>query len=184
VTLRFDHSPSKLKYLSSFAPKNDNSNLCLQCGLCCNGVIFADVAVRSISKIRILKKLGFPLTTRSRLSQPCAAFDGCRCTIYSQRPGQCKKFDCLLLEKVRSGQATQERAIQIIRKARRLVKTIEQLLEKLGNRAVDLPLRSRFKEVSQEMEASEHVDLEAHFGELTLKMHDLNLLLSEDFYPE
>ena len=132
MTLRFDYSPSKLKYLSSFAPKNDNSNLCLQCGLCCNGVIFADVAVRSISKIRILKKLGFQLTTRSRLSQPCAAFDGCRCTIYSQRPGQCKKFDCLLLEKVRSGQATQERAIKLSAKRGAWLKPSNNSWKSLG----------------------------------------------------
>ena len=45
------------------------ANLCLECGLCCNGVIFADVELQPI-EVNILKsKVQIP-ATRAKFGQP------------------------------------------------------------------------------------------------------------------
>src|SRR5690242_17601591 len=89
-------------------------DICLTCGLCCNGAIFADVVLQTGDDLGRLESAGLtflaapgqrvPTGSRNRrFSQPCAAFDGCQCRIYSERPRHCQKFECLLLKGVKAG---------------------------------------------------------------------------------
>src|SRR5262245_46751393 len=94
-----------------------SANICLSCGLCCNGVIFSDVKLLAGEDAAELRALEIPLARCAkehgeadglavsgwRFPQPCTAFDGCRCTIYNSRPKYCREFDCLLLKKVKAG---------------------------------------------------------------------------------
>ena len=59
----------------------DSNSLCLECGLCCNGVIFADVQLEPEDDARRLRSLGlkFAANRKSQIvnhkfAQPCAAF--------------------------------------------------------------------------------------------------------------
>src|ERR1051326_5270772 len=84
-------------------------DICLACGLCCDGVIFAEVRLQpgddpapfmalagsSAGVGRLAKEWAPPSGARSgfaggqkrtKVSQPCVAFDGCKCRIYGQRP--------------------------------------------------------------------------------------------------
>src|SRR3954464_7170194 len=89
--------------------KSSNNSLCLECGLCCNGAIFADVRLQPEDDPARLKTLGLSISTpQSRqgtrhFNQPCSALDGCRCRIYTGRPAYCRLFDCLLLKSVNEG---------------------------------------------------------------------------------
>ena len=98
--------------------------ICQKCGLCCNGVIFADVKLRPGERLAVAKALGTLSAALSSaggvamadspaapascacktLVQPCAAFDGRWCRIYGERPEYCRQFECALLKRVKAGQ--------------------------------------------------------------------------------
>jgi Fe-S-cluster containining protein len=119
-----------------------------------------------------------------RVPQPCVAFDGCRCRIYSQRPKYCREFECLLLRSVRSGLIQKAQALDIIRGARRRADKVWRLLRELGDLDEEKSLSVRFRRTAKRLEASPLDEPTAQlYGELTLAVHDLNCLLSSAFYP-
>jgi Fe-S-cluster containining protein len=77
---------------------NDSLNICLSCGLCCDGTLIGFVqldhdelpVLREIMNLEEENGNGFFL-------QPCNNYcDGCN--IYSKRPKQCTNFNCGLLK--------------------------------------------------------------------------------------
>jgi hypothetical protein len=164
--------------------------LCLTCGLCCNGVIFANVGLRPGDDAARLRLLGLPVSTppsRLRpphLNQPCAAFDGCRCRVYGDRPQYCREFECVLLKSVNAGRTEPAAALRIIRTAHERADKVRRLLRALGDTDEQSPLNARFRRTSQRIKERE-LDEETSdlYGQLTLAVHDLNLLLGDAFYP-
>lgn len=93
---------------------NDSSNICLSCGLCCDGTLIGFVqldsdeipAVKEVMDIEEANGQGFFL-------HPCKKYcDGC--TIYAQRPKQCGKFKCGLLNSVEQKELDFDSAIETI----------------------------------------------------------------------
>jgi Fe-S-cluster containining protein len=189
-------------------PPNSNGSaaedICLTCGLCCNGVIFARVQLQPEDDADHLNSLGLQLRTqRNRtkdasaqparsgattparfFSQPCAAFDGCRCRIYDDRPVYCRHFECLLLKNVKAGHTQLAAALRIISTARERVERVRRLLRALGDTDEHLPLSARFRRTSRRLEHADPDKATAKaYGELTMAVHDLNCILSEAFYP-
>src|SRR3569833_2072508 len=159
---------------------DDANTLCLECGLCCNGVIFADVQLRRGDDAARLRALGLDFARKSKAGvekfrQHCAAFDGCKCNIYSERPKYCREFECLLLKSVQAGDVKIYKARKIIRSALRQVETVKGLLRRLGDTDESLALNKRFQRISRKVERSPYDKATAHtFGELTLAVHELN----------
>jgi uncharacterized protein len=167
----------------------DSNSLCLECGLCCNGVIFADVQLRAEDDAARLRALGLALVQRSRagmekFKQPCTAFAGCKCNIYSERPTYCRQFECLLLKRVKAGEIGPRESRRVIRSALQLVGNVKSLLQKLGDTEESLALSKRVRRMRRKVESG-HCDKETAriFGELTLVSHELNILLAQSFYP-
>ena len=174
------------------AKRNDlgSEDLCAACGFCCNGVIFANVKLQPGDDASRLRELGLSLKQTKagagsavRFAQPCAAHEGCRCSIYPNRPKYCRQFDCLLLQSVKAGSLDPNTALRVIRRAKKRVAEIRQLLVELGDAQEQKPLRTRFREVCRRLEGSSCGAGEAQvFGRLSLAVHNLNLLLAERFY--
>jgi uncharacterized protein len=154
--------------------------LCLQCGLCCNGVLFADVRAGRDDPSPIFRQYG------SRVVQPCPAFNSgaCTCAIYAERPGRCRKFECRQLLAVRAGTVATTAALRRIRTARKLVAKIENLLGELDFNQTNLPLKRRFQKCQRAAEngkmASSQLD---RLARLQFAMHQLTILLAEHFHP-
>jgi hypothetical protein len=167
------------------------ANLCLECGLCCNGVIFADVELQPIEFQCLKFKVQIPATRRkngqpavAKLPQPCAAFDGCRCRIYAERPNYCRQFECLLLKNVQAGRLERGAASRIIRTARERAEKVRVLLRELGDMDEQGALSLRFQGVAKRYEKAPLSDGKAEiYADLTLAVHDLNMLIREAFYP-
>lgn len=162
--------------------------LCLACGLCCNGVIFADVQLQRGDDVAGLDLAGLPLsknkTGKTKFPQPCAAWKNCRCQIYTMRPRHCRDFECALLESVHGGWTTVDSALRTIRTAKRQADKVRELLRQLGDADEQMALSLRFRRVKKRMESSDLDEETADiFGQLTLAVHELNVLLSEAFYP-
>jgi uncharacterized protein len=164
--------------------------LCPACGLCCNGVIFANLALRPGDDVGRLRSLGLPVGSPPsalrppHLAQPCAAFDGCRCRVYADRPHYCREFECVLLKSVSAGRTEPAAALRIIRTARERADKVRRLLHALGDIDEQLPLSTRFRRAGKALHGRELDEETADtYGQLTLAVHDLNLLLSDAFYP-
>ncbi|HWH68024.1 MAG TPA: YkgJ family cysteine cluster protein [Candidatus Sulfotelmatobacter sp.] len=180
-------------------------DLCLACGMCCNGVIFADVRLQPGDNAVRLKVLGLPLvnsrSTRQggaealahtmaavprypKLCQPCAAVAVGRCRIYAERPKYCREFECVLLKRVKAGHTQPAAALRVIRSAQRRAEKVRRLLRTLGDTDENLALIERFRRTTQRLEEIGMDRASADtYGQLTLAVHDLNYLLSEEFYP-
>jgi uncharacterized protein len=164
--------------------------LCPNCGLCCNGVIFANLALQPSDHAARLRSLGLPVCSSPsalrppHLTQPCAAFDGCRCRVYTDRPKYCRQFECVLLKSVKAGQTEPAAALRIIRTARERADKVRRLLHALGDTDEQFPLSARFRRTGKRLQNHELDEETAErYGELTLAVHDLNLLLGDAFYP-
>jgi len=169
----------------------DPISLCLECGLCCNGVIFADVQLLPEDDVEKLRSLGLAFARHrkskirnEKFKQPCTAFAGCRCTIYSERPQYCRRFECLLLKNVKAGRTDATEASRVVRSALRRIQRVKRLLRELGDADEGTALSQRFRRIKRSLESGP-LDTNAaqKFGELTLAVHDLNMLLAESFYP-
>jgi hypothetical protein len=110
---------------------NGIDQLCPKCGLCCNGVLFADVELRKGDHAKRLSEIGLSLMKKGRhqaFTQPCACFDGTLCRIYADRPKRCRTFECGLLRRVQAGELDADAALKMIARARRQVETVCKLL--------------------------------------------------------
>jgi len=151
--------------------------LCLRCGLCCNGVLFADVRPEPGDPSPLF-------AGRRRVPQPCPAFAAgdCACAIYAERPARCRKFACRQLLAAQADAATAPRALRKIGQARKLVARLEKGLAALGFNDVKLPLSRRFQKCQRAAERGELDGSQfARLAELQWLMHRLTLLLAKDF---
>ena len=89
-------------------------DLCLDCGLCCDGTLFSSVDVAPG------EAEGLPVVAEGRklkVLQPCPAHDG-RCSVYADRPRSCREFSCVPLDAVESGAMTLAEATGLLRRAK------------------------------------------------------------------
>jgi Fe-S-cluster containining protein len=124
--------------------------LCTNCGLCCDGTLFADVELVGQAEVARLEIMGMDVEHEDRstglLSQPCAALRGTRCGIYAHRPKCCRVFECHLLQDAQRGAVTVERALEQIAGAREQIQQVRTMLRRLGNRDEGLPIKERCAE--------------------------------------
>jgi len=153
--------------------------LCLQCGLCCNGVLFADVRRERGDASPLFKQHG------PRVPQPCPAFNSgnCKCALYVDRPARCRKFECKQFIAVRDEKKTADSALKKIREARKLAMEVEQLLTALGFNDTRLPFSKRFQRCQRAAERGGiPEDSLEQLADLQLAVHRLNALLAQEFY--
>lgn len=122
------------------------TNLCAECGMCCNGVLFHGMAVQPEDSVRAYAAKGLKAKRRDgelQFLQPCPAHDGNHCRIYADRPGRCRDFNCRQLEGVLKGEILEPAAIEKIQEAKRLSNRLQDLLEMLGDNRKKRPLATR-----------------------------------------
>lgn len=169
------------------------AGLCLQCGLCCNGVLFRDVELQDGDNVMRLLQHGLPVKTAPgtkepayRLPQPCDALcDNLRCRVYAQRPARCREFECAILQNVLAGKLPMEAALRKIHRVQAKIRAVERLLRSLGEQRSDQPLKKRFRKVQLRLE-KEGCDPDAAdiFAKLSESYHALGLDLAAHFYPD
>jgi len=159
--------------------------LCPNCGLCCNGVLFGDVELQRGDDAKHLTKLGVDLFRKGRktaFAQPCACLVNGLCRIYADRPKRCAAFDCRLLQRVQAGKVTAPVALRKIVAAKRRVEVVLKLVRALGHRDETIPLNQRYAALMAEpidMSADE-ADIKRR-GELMLAVSRLVESLEKDF---
>ncbi|MGA4644749.1 YkgJ family cysteine cluster protein [Limisphaera sp. 4302-co] len=158
--------------------------LCPQCGLCCNGVLFTDVRISDPAEAEALLKLGVDLRRRSdkwRLPQPCPCFDGSLCRVYDHRPARCRSFACGVLQRVIQRQITLDQAREIVLRTRRALAAVERALAGTGSASPARPLRHRVaRALAGPVDLSRPGGPSAQ-GRLLRAFERLNRLLQDEF---
>ncbi len=166
-------------------PAGAVSRLCPKCGLCCNGVLFADVELRKGDDAQRLAELGLSLEKKGRqraFAQPCACFDGMLCRIYAERPAYCRTFECGLLKRVQAGGMNVAAALKTIAEARRGAEKVRKILHQPGQNDEQLALIQRYARVMREpIDLSRPEDEAELRGRLMLAVKDLMQALQRDF---
>lgn len=109
-------------------PDTSAEALCTECGLCCDGTLFADVELRDRKEAVVLEILGLEIEeegSRHLLVQPCRALQNKRCEIYPHRPECCQTFECAILKKLRSGELSSSIAHNRIADLKRRLNELE-----------------------------------------------------------
>lgn len=157
--------------------------LCRQCGLCCDGSLFADVLVTEAELQPIETVVGYERRDdRVLLQQPCQAFCDGDCRVYSHRPAGCRSFECELLKQVKSGETQASTALDIIKTVREKILSIEDLLKELGEEDSDLPLSFRYESaLSQAWDMTDPESIQAQRGHLFKLVTELDSTLQDRF---
>lgn len=158
--------------------------LCTQCGLCCDGSLFADVELTSCAEATELEILGLQIEEDDAdgglLSLPCGALRGRLCGIYPHRPKVCRTFECGLLQDARRGAVSVEHALEHIAEALKRIERVRELMAQLKIPNGRLPL----KEVCAEALAGDaHADPEVNRkrAELEAAMSSVEELIRKTF---
>ena len=164
--------------------------LCLACGLCCDGTLFDNVRLGADDDAKELKALGLPVLTSGAkppvafFRQPCTALCTDRtCRVYVDRPGQCRAFECGVLKDAEAGRIDSAAALRLVKQAGRRAGKVRRLLRALGDTDEHRSLTERFRDTQQRMESGTADERATHtFAELSLAVHQFNLLAHEKFY--
>ncbi len=84
----------------------ERSDLCLSCGLCCQGVLH-DLVPLDEDELDRAHRLRLPVVEsplRLAFRLPCPRLDDRRCTVYAERPGACAAYACDLLRAYGAGE--------------------------------------------------------------------------------
>ena len=96
-------------------------DLCLSCGLCCDGSLFWAVPLGEGETVPA------PLDADGHLRQPCPCFNGA-CTIYQDRPAGCRDFTCHVLDAVAAGRRDRDWALARIAEMRATLAALDAAL--------------------------------------------------------
>lgn len=123
----------------------DAGQLCLQCGLCCDGTLFGRVPLAADDDMEHLATWAVRQgAKREHLPLPCAALQDRACIIYPHRPARCKEYRCRLLERYEKGEISFAEAAKVV------VQTVKHKARvKAAFRAAtdgeDVPLRQLYR---------------------------------------
>ena len=155
------------------------ARLCMDCGLCCNGVMFDIVMLQPGDHAKALKARGLRIKRREFFTQPCTALCGTHCTIYHDRPTRCRLFECQQYQQVAAGTLPEETAQSRIQDVQRQVIRIESLME--GSPAND-PRRSLSKRYANTLATPPEASPDC--AELIEAMDKLQTVLTDHFRVE
>lgn len=170
-------------------PVKPAEDLCRACGMCCDGTLFDLVRLEPGDNARRLAQLGLPIAAArgrqaARFPQPCAALcaDG-SCRLYADRPGQCRAFECRLLQEAKAGRVSFAAAARRVATARRRAEQVRRLLRALGDHDEHRALGERFHRTSERLEAgTADPAAGALYADLSLAMHRLKLEAHANFH--
>lgn len=103
-------------------------SLCLSCGLCCDGTLFSTVPLEAGEAARLKGRVSL-VRGGGAMKQPCRALEGVSCRVYEERPATCRRFRCLVLQQLESGEVSEGDAqafiAEVFARRRRVAETLD-----------------------------------------------------------
>lgn len=160
-------------------------NVCLDCGLCCDGTLLTHAPLLPDDDMVGLSK--WPLRIKvvqdeSRMLLPCPACQGGCCTTYQHRPAICAAYRCALRIGYDAGSVTADEARVLIAAVVTLRDQIRPALEELTGLAGLHSLGELFQVAVARLEGLDAQDPQTSQGrQLMLDMAALEVVLSRHF---
>ena len=116
------------------AMPTDGQNLCLSCGLCCDGTLYTHAPVGAAEPVEAFRAVGVRITPdrdgkgRYEIPLPCLRFENGRCRTYGCRPAICSSYRCRPLRRVEAGKMALHEAQGIVQLARERRRRFRRLL--------------------------------------------------------
>jgi len=159
-----------------------SQSLCQSCALCCDGTLFSKVPLDP-AEAGILPNLGFDVVAAehpAHFTQPCVKLVDSSCSVYAERPKNCRAYRCRILRRLENGELSAGEAQALVNKVKSLASTASELLASIGDRSSGLCARL------EELAKRENLKLEdSEFSRRhsLLGMHIIMLrhLLDEEF---
>ena len=108
------------------ASTKDGSRLCVSCGMCCDGTLFAYAKAEADEAAKLdaygLERLFVRGKPRFRLG--CRHLSCGSCTIYEDRFTICRSFRCALLRRYDAGEISLEDAMETVETAKKLLANV------------------------------------------------------------
>lgn len=169
---------------------SSNDQLCLACGLCCDGTLFDGVQLEPGDDPKHLKALGLPVKVSrarkpvARFPQPCTALCPDRtCQLYTNRPRQCRVFECGVFKEAAAGRIEFATALRLVKRGRQHADQVRRLRLRLGDTEEHRSLGERFHRMQCRLETeATDATTRATFADLSLAVHRLKLLAHAKFY--
>jgi hypothetical protein len=160
----------------------NSSDLCLSCGLCCDGTLIGHVqlgkedltAVKAVMEIEDENGHGF-------FHQPCKKYcDGC--TIYTERPDPCISFKCGLLNSFDAKELNFNATAEIILEVKRQKIAIEKKLAVLPLELKSSSFYFKMVELKKLLQKNKkESSLNTIKEELIIDLEQLNALILKHF---
>ena len=108
-------------------------SLCLECGLCCQGVLHSHAGLEPHEEASgIRQRLRLPLFNEGQdypaFALPCPQHREGRCAAYPDRPAVCERYECNLLARHRAGEIDLEQALSTVRRTKEVIARIRDRL--------------------------------------------------------
>lgn len=162
---------------------SEPTNICLACGLCCDGTLIGFVQLESAELSSVRKLMEIEETDQNGMFfLPCNEI-GCNgCNVYSQRPKACRNFECGVLKSVEKKELSFDKATEVIDvvKQKKLaiekqVATLQIELQSKSFHFKTLELKKLLRKDKSESSSSQN------HQELKLELEELEELLSKSF---
>jgi Fe-S-cluster containining protein len=165
--------------------KTSSQNLCISCGLCCDGTFFArvDLAKEDTEAKNGLVALAATFSIERELEgfcQPCTALENKRCKIYVSRPQICRSFKCDVLKDYENGRIEFEAALGVINNTFRLRNERDASAEGVG---IEVGSSTASGFVAKVGKLLESVDMneKRKYAQLAVNSFALELYISKHF---
>ncbi len=111
---------------------SESLNICLSCGFCCNGTLigFVQLDGDELSVLRELKDIE-EVGEKGFFFLPCNNLGSNGCSIYAQRPQNCRVYNCKMLKSIEKQEFSFEAAIEVIAIVKQKKSIIETQLAEL-----------------------------------------------------
>jgi len=134
--------------------------LCISCGLCCDGTLFEFARCKKGSSFDLnFKRLGFSFFSNEKYEEydlfylPCPTYDERKgCTIYSEkRPDTCENFFCKLIKDYQKNIISFESASKKIGNLKKLKILLENKLNSLNKFDKKMSFKEKIKKFNQSL---------------------------------
>jgi Fe-S-cluster containining protein len=117
------------------------TDLCLVCGLCCQGVVHSHTALDT-SELDLARELSLRVDMFEDglgFHLPCPQYQDDHCTAYQRRPLACVNYQCELLRRFLAGEISLEESLFLIARTKEMV---DQLWTRLpGGKATPITFK-------------------------------------------
>jgi len=162
---------------------SDTPNICIHCGLCCDGTLFNRAFIKENEQIATGYSFEILEDEKRAFKLPCAYLNEKVCSIYTERPYSiCEAFQCKLLRTFRAGKITFDDALKVVNNTLALKEKIElQLLESDPENIADSFNRKIKNFNKQHTEARDKGAFRKKNGKTLLDIFIMNKILSKTF---